>query len=100
MKQKLMELYFRDGGDLTSADVLVQAAADVGLDADSIRKRLATDEDVELISALAKEAADKGISGVPTYVFAQKYAVSGAQPPEQLAQAIRQVSAEINGTKE
>jgi predicted DsbA family dithiol-disulfide isomerase len=33
---------------------------------------------------------------VPTYVFAQKYAVSGAQPPEQLARAIRQVSAEIN----
>jgi predicted DsbA family dithiol-disulfide isomerase len=26
----------------------------------------------------------------------RKYAVSGAQPPEQLARAIRQVSAEIN----
>jgi len=96
MKQRLMELYFRDGGDLTDTDVLVQAAADVGLDADTIRKRLASDEDVDLISAQAKDAADKGISGVPTYVFAQKYAVSGAQPPEQLARAIRQVSAEIN----
>ena len=49
-----------------------------------------------LISAQAKEASDKGISGVPTFVFAQKYAVSGAQAPEQLAAAIRQVSAEIN----
>lgn len=96
MKQRLMELYFRDGGDLTDVDVLVKAAADVGLDADDVRKRLATDEDVERISARAQEAADKGISGVPTYVFAQKYAVSGAQPPEQLARAIRQVSAEIN----
>ncbi|MBN9005268.1 MAG: DsbA family oxidoreductase [Rhizobiales bacterium] len=96
MKQRLMELYFRDGGDLTDRDVLVQAAADVGLDADDVRRRLATDEDVERISAQAQEAADKGISGVPTYVFAQKYAVSGAQPPEQLARAIRQVSAEVN----
>jgi predicted DsbA family dithiol-disulfide isomerase len=96
MKQRLMELYFRDGGDLTDRDVLVQAAADVGLDADDVRRRLATDEDVERISARAQEAADKGISGVPTYVFAQKYAVSGAQPPEQLARAIRQVSAEVN----
>jgi len=69
MKQRLMELYFRDGGDLTDIDVLVQAAA---------------------------EASDKGISGVPTFVFAQKYAVSGAQPADQLARAIRQVSAEIN----
>ena len=96
MKQRLMELYFRDGGDLTDTNVLVQAAADCGLDADEVRKRLATDEDVALISAQAQEAADKGISGVPTYVFAQKYAVSGAQPAEQLARAIRQVSAEVN----
>jgi len=96
MKQRLMELYFRDGGDLTDANVLVQAAADCGLDADDVRKRLATDEDVALTSALAKDASDKGISGVPTYVFAQKYAVSGAQAPEMLARAIRQVSAEVN----
>jgi len=96
MKQRLMELYFRDGGDLTDVDVLVQAAADVGLDAESVRKRLASDEDVDLISGWAREASDKGISGVPTYVFAQKYAVSGAQPAELLARAIRQVSAEVN----
>ena len=96
MKQRLMELYFRDGGDLTDINVLVQAAADVGLDADDVRKRLATDEDVALISGWAQEAADKGISGVPTFVLAQKYAVSGAQEPELLARAIRQVSAEVN----
>lgn len=96
MKQRLMELYFRDGGDLTDVEVLVQAAADCGLDANEVRARLATDEDVALISAQAQEAADKGISGVPTFVFAQKYAVSGAQPAEQLARAIRQVSAEVN----
>ncbi|MBN9580704.1 MAG: DsbA family oxidoreductase [Afipia sp.] len=96
MKQRLMELYFRDGGDLTDTEVLVQAAADVGLEADSVRRRLASDDDVDLVSAQAQEASEKGISGVPTYVFAQKYAVSGAQPPEQLARAIRQVSAEIN----
>jgi predicted DsbA family dithiol-disulfide isomerase len=96
MKQRLMELYFRDGGDLTDVDVLVQAAADVGLDAGETRRRLATDEDIALISGQAQEGSDKGISGVPTFVFAQKYAVSGAQPAEQLARAIRQVSAEVN----
>src|ERR1700757_102861 len=96
MKQRLMELYFRDGGDLTDTDVLVQAAAGVGLDADDVRRRLATDEDVARVSGQAQEASEKGISGVPTYVFAQKYAVSGAQPAELLARAIRQVSAEVN----
>jgi predicted DsbA family dithiol-disulfide isomerase len=96
MKQRLMELYFRDGGDLTDTNVLVQAAADIGLDAEDVRRRLSTDEDVALISALAQDAANKGIQGVPTYVFAQKYAVSGAQDPAMLARAIRQVSAEVN----
>jgi len=96
MKQRLMELYFRDGGDLTDVNVLVQAAADCGLDSSDVRARLATDEDVALVSGNAQEAAEKGISGVPTYVFAHKYAVSGAQDPQMLARAIRQVSAEIN----
>ncbi|HZR88692.1 MAG TPA: DsbA family oxidoreductase [Bradyrhizobium sp.] len=96
MKQRLMELYFRDGGDLTDTEVLVKAAAEIGLDADDVRRRLATNEDVELISALAQDAANKGIQGVPTYVFAQKYAVSGAQDPAMLARAIRQVSEEVN----
>jgi predicted DsbA family dithiol-disulfide isomerase len=96
IKQRLMELYFRDGGDLTDIEVLVQAAADCGLDAEEIRRRLGSDEDVALISAQAQDAADKGISGVPTFVFAQKYAVSGAQDAEKLARAIRQISAELN----
>jgi predicted DsbA family dithiol-disulfide isomerase len=96
VKQRLMELYFRDGGDLTQSETLVQAAADCGLDAEAVRRRLATDEDVALISAQAKEASDKGISGVPTFVLAGKYAISGAQPADQLARAIRQVSAEVN----
>ena len=96
MKQRLMELYFRDGGDLTEIDVLVQAAADCGLDAEVVRRRLASDDDVELISAQAKQASEAGISGVPTFVFADKYAVSGAQPADQLARAIRQVSGELN----
>jgi predicted DsbA family dithiol-disulfide isomerase len=96
MKQKLMELYFRDGGDLTQRDVLVQAAADIGLPGDDVRGWLATDKDMELISGWAKEASDKGISGVPTFVFGGKYAVSGAQPAEHLARAIRQVSSEVN----
>ncbi|KPF98931.1 disulfide bond formation protein DsbA [Rhodopseudomonas sp. AAP120] len=96
MKQRLMELYFRDGGDLTDINVLVKAAAEIGLDADDVRAKLATDVDVDLIAGQANEAAEKGISGVPTFVFAQKYAVSGAQDPAQLAKAIRHISAEIN----
>ena len=36
MKQRLMDLYFTEGADLTNRAVLVQAAADIGLDAGDI----------------------------------------------------------------
>jgi predicted DsbA family dithiol-disulfide isomerase len=94
MKQRLMELYFRDGGDLTDRAVLVQAAADCGLDADEIRDRLESDAEVDLVTAAAQQAAEAGVSGVPTYVLGDRYALSGAQPPEQLARALRQTAAE------
>ena len=42
MKQRLMDLYFTEGGDLTDRDVLVRAAADCGLDADLVRQRRGT----------------------------------------------------------
>jgi len=72
--------------------VLVAAAAECGLSADDVRARLASDLDVELISQEAQTAADAGISGVPTFLLAGRYALSGAYPSEQLAKAIRHVA--------
>ena len=96
MTQRLMELYLCEGGDLTDREVLVQAAADCGLEPDQIGAWLDSDRDVALISAQAKDAAERGISGVPTFVFGRRYALTGAQPPGQLLRAIRHVAAEQN----
>jgi predicted DsbA family dithiol-disulfide isomerase len=92
MKQRLMELYFRDGADLTDAEVLIAAAAACGLDANDVRSKLATEVDVDVITAEAEAAAKAGINGVPTFLFAGSRALSGAYPADQLAQAIRQVA--------
>ena len=35
---------------------------------------------------------DLGISGVPTFIIADRYGVSGAQPPDVLVQAIREAA--------
>ncbi len=51
MKQRLMDLYFTEGGDLTSNEVLAQAAADIGLDRAEIAGMLATDQDVDAVGA-------------------------------------------------
>jgi predicted DsbA family dithiol-disulfide isomerase len=94
MKQRLMDLYFTEGGDLTDRDVLVQAAADCGLDGDLIRERLAGEDDVERVEQEAESAKDAGIDGVPCFIFGGNLAVQGAQAPEHLAQAIARAAKE------
>lgn len=95
MKQRLMDLYFTEGGDLTNNDVLAQAAADVGLDRAEISRLLATNQDVDIVAQQAQNAKDAGIDGVPCFIFASVFAVSGAQAPEYLAGAIARAAEQI-----
>ena len=92
MKQRLMDLYFTEGADLTSHAVLAQAAADIGLDAETTRKALATDKDVAEIEREALSAKEAGIDGVPCFIFGGKFAISGAQEPDYLAEAIERMA--------
>jgi predicted DsbA family dithiol-disulfide isomerase len=94
MKQRLMDLYFTEGGDLTDPEVLVGAAADSGLDAERVRQRLATDEDVARVEREANSAKEAGIDGVPCFILGGLLAVQGAQAPDYLAQAIERASDE------
>ena len=43
-------------------------------------------------------ARSLGVTGVPFFVFDRRYAVSGAQPPEVLAQALERTWAETAAT--
>ena len=92
MKQRLMDLYFTEGADLTNHAVLVQAATDVGLDPNDVRAALESDQDVEQIEREAQSAKEAGIEGVPCFIFGGKFAVSGAQSPEYLAEAIARMA--------
>jgi len=94
MKQRLMELYFTEGGDLTNNDVLAQAAADVGLDRAEISRLLTTEQDVDIVGQQAQAAKDSGIDGVPCFIFGGVLAVSGAQAPDYLAGAIERAAEE------
>jgi predicted DsbA family dithiol-disulfide isomerase len=94
MKQRLMELYFTEGADLSDNEVLARAARDCGMDADRVRRRLASDEDVEIISAEAEQAKAAGIDGVPCFILGGIFAVSGAQSPEYLADAVERAAME------
>jgi predicted DsbA family dithiol-disulfide isomerase len=99
MKQKLMDLYFTEGADLTSHDVLVQAAAAVGLKADDVRAALKSDQDVAEIEREALAAKEAGIEGVPCFIFGGKFAVSGAQAPEDIAEAIARMAQDADAAE-
>ena len=90
MKQKLMDLYFTEGADLTDREVLAKAAADVGLG--DVREALASERDVAAVEREAEAAKEAGIQGVPMYIFGGRFAVSGAQAPEYIAEAIERAA--------
>jgi len=92
MKQKLMDLYFTQGADLTDRETLVKAASDIGLDAETVRAALDSDKDVAEIEQEAQSAKEAGIEGVPCFILGGKFAVSGAQSPDYLADAIERAA--------
>jgi predicted DsbA family dithiol-disulfide isomerase len=94
MKQRLMELYFTEGGDLTDNEVLVAAAQACGMDAEEVRHRLATDEDVDIVSAEARSFENAGVNSVPYFILGGIFAVAGAQEPDYLAEAMERTLAE------
>lgn len=94
MKQRLMDLYFTEGADLSDRRVLVQAADDCGIDRDVVTRLLESDADVERITREAMSAKAAGIDSVPCFIFGSLLAVSGAQAPEYIAGAIKRAAVE------
>jgi len=76
----------------TSIAGRVAAAAAVGMDANTTREKLASDADVAQIESAANSAKDAGIDGVPTFILAGVAAITGAQSPEVIANAIEQIA--------
>lgn len=85
---RLFSLYFIEGEDIGDRDVLVRVAEGADLDGDLVRRLFAEGVDVGPVREEIATAARMGVSGVPFFIFANKYAVSGAQPVEALKGAI------------
>lgn len=93
--ERLFRAYFIDGIDIGDIDALATLAGDAGFDAAAAREWLASDAGRNAIKAEEQRARDLGVSGVPFFVFNQRLAVSGAQPPEVLLEAMEQAEAVV-----
>ena len=92
--ERLFQLYFTEGADLTDNKVLVDAAADAGMEREIVERLINSDADVEEIKNEITLAQQMGVTGVPTFIIGQKYAVVGAQGAEVIAGAIAKVQEE------
>lgn len=91
----LYQAYFTEGKDLNDAAVLVQLAATLGFGPDAVGAYLRSDEKRLQVAESQRLSATLGISGVPFYIFNERFALSGAQPVETFVSAVAQA---LDGT--
>ncbi len=88
MVERIFRAYFTDGLNTADHAVLADLAAEVGLDPVAAREALDNGAFNDVVNRDIDEARRLGITGVPFFVFDNKYAVSGAQPIEVFVQAL------------
>lgn len=91
----LFKAHWREGADIGDAATLARLAGEVGMDAAAVARLLATDADADDIRARDVDARKKGVNAVPTFLIAQQYVVSGAQPVEMWQQVIDELAEKI-----
>ncbi|MSP84136.1 MAG: DsbA family oxidoreductase [Alphaproteobacteria bacterium] len=80
--EALFRAYFLDGRDLSDDRVLSTVATEAGLDEVAVSAMLAGGDGADLVLAENDLAHEIGINGVPCFIVAERYAISGAQGSE------------------
>lgn len=99
MLERLFSLFFEEGSNLADADTLIAAAEEVGLDGDEVTMKLEDGVDLDAVKADIAHAGRMGITGVPTVIVENKFAISGAQTSEVLVDALRRIASELDASK-
>ncbi|AMQ04904.1 MULTISPECIES: DsbA family protein [Sporosarcina] len=94
VSESLLKAYFIDGEKIGAEDVLLRIAEEAGISRDRAKAVLDSDEFADDVRMDIAEAQQIGVKGVPFFVIDRKYAISGAQPAEAFANALRQAAEE------
>ena len=84
--------YFEEARDTGDRAVLLEVAEAAGLSRAKVQERWADAAQARRVARLEESMKELGINGVPTFILNRKFGVSGAQPPEALAAAIREAA--------
>ena len=86
--EALFRAYFIDGRDLTANETLSAIACEAGLAKEEVDACMTSARVRERVRAEDAQARRIGMEGVPFFLFNRRHAVSGAQDPEVLVDAM------------
>jgi predicted DsbA family dithiol-disulfide isomerase len=88
LKMRLTKAFFSERKDVSKKDVLKEALLDVGLNAEEALAALDNEEAHKAIRTKQDYWKNRGVNSVPTIVFNNKIAVTGAQPVDVFKQIL------------
>jgi predicted DsbA family dithiol-disulfide isomerase len=94
MKERLMRAYLSEGELISDHATLERLAVEVGLAADEVRDMLGGDRFASEVRDDERTAQQLGIRAVPFFVVDRAIGASGAHPPAQLVELLRQARAQ------
>jgi len=95
MKLALFNAYFGEAKDVSDATILAECAVQAGLNSVDAARILQTDEYSDTVKSDIAKYQQAGVSSVPAFIINNKYLISGAQEPAQLAASLRQIANEM-----
>lgn len=82
---------YAEGQDPSQWEVLRSVAEEVGLDPDEMQREVENENYMAKVVDQVRWAYQIGVTGVPTYVLNDRYAIVGAQPYEVFKGALEQI---------
>ena len=89
--RSLFRKVYAEGEDPSQWAVLRSAAEEVGLNADEMQELVQSSRYTQQVEEQVRWAQQIGVTGVPTYLINDRYAVVGAQPYEVFKGALTQI---------
>jgi predicted DsbA family dithiol-disulfide isomerase len=88
LAEVLFSCYFQQGRDIGDSHELARAAGEAGLDAEAAAAVLAGQDELDKVQAELALGEAVGVTGVPFFVLAGRFAIPGAQPQDVMSQFI------------
>ncbi|WP_421134435.1 DsbA family oxidoreductase [Alteromonas sp. A079] len=99
LKLRLFSAFFSESKNINAIDILIEEADAVGLDIEKAKNALESGQYADVVRAEENRWMQMGIQSVPTFVIGDQ-GIAGAQPPETLANFIRESVQSLNTAAE